>query len=43
MSTGKQREKSLAEAVVILVEEIHRVFPNVSTRPIPPMKTKILP
>jgi hypothetical protein len=30
------KEKSLAEAVAILVEETHRSFPNVSTRPISP-------
>ena len=36
MSIVEQREKSLAEAVAILVEEIHRSFPTVSTRPIPP-------
>ncbi len=36
MSVVEQREKSLAEAVAILVEEIHRSFPTVSTRPIPP-------
>jgi uncharacterized protein (UPF0332 family) len=32
----EQREKSLAEAVAILVEEIHQSFPAASTRPIPP-------
>ena len=36
MNVVEQKEKSLAEAVAILVEEIHRSFPNVSTRPIPP-------
>jgi hypothetical protein len=36
MSVQEQREKSLAEAVAILVEEIHKSFPAVSTRPIPP-------
>lgn len=36
MSVVEQKEKSLAEAVVILVEEIHQAFPVVSTRPIPP-------
>lgn len=36
MSIQKQREKSLAEAVAILVEEIHGSFPAVSIRPIPP-------
>jgi hypothetical protein len=35
MSVVEKREKSLAEAVAILVEEIHRSFPTVSTRPIP--------
>jgi hypothetical protein len=35
MNVIEQKEKSLAEAVAILVEEIHRSFPNVSTRPIP--------
>jgi hypothetical protein len=30
-----KREKRLAEAVAILVEEIHRSFPTASTRPIP--------
>ncbi len=36
MSVVEQRERSLAEAVAILVEEIHRSFPAVSTHPIPP-------
>ncbi len=36
MNVVEQKEKSLAEAVAILVEEIHRSFPNVSTRPISP-------
>jgi len=36
MNVLQQREKSLAEAVAILVEEIHQSFPAVSTRPIPP-------
>jgi hypothetical protein len=36
MSVQEQREKSLAEAVAILVEEIHKSFPAVSVRPIPP-------
>jgi hypothetical protein len=36
MSVAEKRERSLAEAVAILVEAIHRSFPSVSTRPIPP-------
>ena len=36
MSVQEQQEKSLAEAVAILVERIHQSFPTVSTRPIPP-------
>jgi hypothetical protein len=36
MSVVEQREKSLAEAVAVLVEEIHKSFPTVSTRPLPP-------
>lgn len=36
MSVVDQKEKSLAEAVAILIEEIHKSFPVVSTRPIPP-------
>ncbi len=36
MSMVAQREKSLAEAIAILVEEIHKSFPTASTRPIPP-------
>jgi hypothetical protein len=36
MSIAEKHERSLAEAVAILVEEIHRSFPTVSTRPIPP-------
>ena len=36
MNTQEQKEKSLAEAVAILVEEIHKSFPTVSTRPISP-------
>lgn len=36
MSLIKKKEKSLAEAVAILIEEIHKSFPKVSTRPIPP-------
>lgn len=36
MSVLEKRERSLAEAVAILVEEIHKSFPTVSTRPISP-------
>jgi len=36
MSIVEQREKSLAEAVAILIEEIHKSFPIASTRPVPP-------
>jgi hypothetical protein len=36
MSVVEKRERSLAEAVATLVEKIHRSFPGVSTRPIPP-------
>ena len=36
MTVGERGKESLAEAVAILVEEIHRSFPNVSTRPISP-------
>ena len=36
MSVVEQTEKGLAEAVAILVEEIHQSLPMVSTRPIPP-------
>ena len=32
----KKRERSLAEAVAVLVEKIHRSFPTATTRPIPP-------
>ena len=32
----EDKAKSLAEAVAILIEEIHQSFPTVSTRPIPP-------
>jgi hypothetical protein len=35
MSMQEQKEKSLAEAVAILVEEIHKSFPAASTRPVP--------
>jgi len=35
MSVVEDKAKSLAEAVAILVEEIHKSFPTVSTRPIP--------
>lgn len=34
MIVPAQKEKSLAEAVAILVEEVHKSFPFVSTRPI---------
>jgi hypothetical protein len=36
MSVLDKRERGLAEAVAILVEEIHKSFPAVSTRPLPP-------
>lgn len=36
MSIAEDKAKSLAEAVAILVEEIHQSFSTVSTRPIPP-------
>jgi len=36
MSMVEKQEKSLAEAVAVLLEKIHRSFPAVSTRPIPP-------
>jgi hypothetical protein len=36
MSIVEDKAKSLAEAVAILVEEIHKSIPSVSTRPIPP-------
>ena len=36
MSVLEKRGKSLAEAVVILIEEIHKSFPAVSICPIPP-------
>ena len=36
MSRQEQRERSLAEAVAILVGEIHKAFPVVATRPLPP-------
>ena len=36
MSIADKRDRSLAEAVAILVETIHRSFPTVSTHPIPP-------
>jgi len=36
MSMVEKQEKSLAEAVAVLLEKIHRSFPVVSTRPIPP-------
>lgn len=40
MSTKKQREKSLTEAVAVLIEEIHKSFPVVPTRPIPPYENE---
>jgi hypothetical protein len=36
MSVVEKQERSLAEAVAILVEEIHQAFPAASTRPLPP-------
>jgi hypothetical protein len=36
MSIVERKERSLAEAVAILIETIHRSFPTVSTHPIPP-------
>ncbi len=36
MSVGGCGKESLAKAVAFLVEEIHKSFPNASTRPIPP-------
>jgi hypothetical protein len=36
MSMVEKQEKSLAEAVAVILEKIHRSFPAVSTRPIPP-------
>ena len=36
MSILEKREKSLAEAVAVLLEKINRSFPPISTRPIPP-------
>ena len=36
MSVVVIQERSLAEAVAILVEAIHQAFPAVSTRPLPP-------
>ena len=36
MSMVEKREKSLAEAVAVLLEKIHRSFPAVSTCPISP-------
>lgn len=32
----EKRERSLAEAVAILIEKIHQAFPAVATRPLPP-------
>lgn len=36
MSMTEQRETSLAKAVTVLLEKIHRSFRASSTRPIPP-------
>ena len=36
MTIVEKRERSLAEAAAVLVEKIHKSFPAVSTRPIPP-------
>ncbi len=36
MSLVEKRERSLAEAVAILVAAIHKSFPSVSTHPSPP-------
>jgi hypothetical protein len=36
VSAVVRQERSLAEAVAILVEAIHQAFPVVSTRPLPP-------
>lgn len=36
MSVVEKQERSLAEAVAILVEAIHQSFPMVTTRPLPP-------
>ena len=32
----EKRERSLAEAVAVLIEKIHQSFPAVATRPLPP-------
>jgi hypothetical protein len=40
MSVVEKKERSLAEAVAILVEKIHRSFPDVSTHPIPPYEAE---
>ena len=36
MSVVEKQERSLAEAVAVLVEAIHQSFPIVTTRPLPP-------
>ncbi|MDH3598360.1 MAG: hypothetical protein OEU26_01830 [Candidatus Tectomicrobia bacterium] len=36
MSVIERQERSLAEAVALLVEAIHQSLPAVSTRPVPP-------
>lgn len=36
MSVIEHTEKSLAEAVAVLVEDIHTSFPTVATCPLPP-------
>jgi hypothetical protein len=36
MSVVEKQERSLAEAVAVLVEAIHQSFPMVTTRPLPP-------
>ena len=36
MSVVEKKARSLAEAMAIMVEKIHRSFPGVSTHPIPP-------
>jgi hypothetical protein len=36
MSIAEKRQRSLAEAVAVLVEKIHQSFPTIATRPLPP-------
>ncbi len=36
MSRVEQQDRSLAEAVAILIEAIHHSFPTASTSPLPP-------